>query len=314
MKEIARRPDYIMDAKPYNDDEINDRNRVNLINLALQELGEMDFIYDPNDTSYKDPEYTLFYNRLNRLKDARKLALDLDKIKKRKIIERRKLERDRLRKEAFDREYEDYRNRTEDYVPFEPEGVSYDEEGNVAFEPEKEEEEEEELPNEDILDSNIAMREQGLKDLFDEEKDLFQGIKLMSDLLKKINEPFARVWAKLTNSMVLIDEDMKDILNAFNEFRQQTLNNPRTADEEKEDLLNNPYGRTMKGGNFTKRGYWEEKRGGGWGEAEGYYPDNTKMSREDYNKRFHYAMPPMLTHPSGREMARYYGSGGSKYL
>jgi hypothetical protein len=249
MKEIARRPDYIMDENPYNDDEINDRNKVNLINLALDELGEIDFIYDPTDTSYKDPEYTLFYNRLNKIKDARKLGLDLDRIKKRKLIERKKLERDRLRKEAFDEEYADYRNRTEDYVPFEPEGVSYDEEGNVAFEPEEEEEEEEELPDEDILDSNIALREEGVREIFEEERELFRGIKLMNDLLKKINEPFARVWEKLTRTMISIEEDMNDILNNFNEFRQQTLHDTNTITEEKEAILNNPYG-TKRGGSL----------------------------------------------------------------
>jgi len=298
MKEIARRPDYIMDENPYNDEEINDRNRVNLINLALDELGEIDFIYDPNDTSYKDPEYTLFYNRLNKIKDARKLALDLDRIKKRKITERKKLERDRLRKEEFDREYEDYRNRTEDYVPFEPEGVSYDEEGNVAFEPEQEEEEEEELPDEDILDRNIAIREEGVREILEEEKELFRGIRLMNDLLKKINEPFVIYWEKLTRTMISIEEDMKDILANFNEFRQQTLNDPNTANEEKEDLLNNPYG--MKGGG----NYWNT----------GHYNTGVSMKGgaiEDYNP---YAMPPQLSHPSRREMARYYGSGGSKYI
>jgi len=216
------------------------------------------------------------------------------------------------------------------------------------------------------------MREQGLKDVFDEEKDLFQGIKLMSDLLKKINEPFAKVWAKLTNSIILIEEDMRDILNNFNEFRQQTLNNPRTADEEKEDLLNNPYGRTMKGGNFTKRGgntllselvkgYKDgkvgyQKRGGGYwntghyntgvsmkGGAEMAKYDDTRMAKYDDTRMPKYdesrmgiydnsrmgvddnsrmgvynaysgGMPPQLSHPSSREMARYYGGGGSKYI
>jgi hypothetical protein len=319
MKEIARRPDYIMDENPYNDDEINDRNRVNLINLALQELGEVDFIYDPTDTSYKDPEYTLFYNKLNKVKDARKLGLELDRIKKRKLIERRKLERDRLKKEEFDREYADYRNRTEDYVPFEPEGVSYDEEGNVAFEPEQELPDEEELPDEDILDRNLALREEGVREILEEEKDLFKGIRLMNDLLKKINEPFAKTWEKLTRTMIRIEEDMNDILSNFNEFRQQTLNDPNTANEEKESILNNPYG--MKGGNFTKRGggYWEEmaKR------ADGTYQPNYNsgvslkyvgFNPEDRPKNNPYAMPPQLSHPSSREMARYYGSGGSKYM
>jgi hypothetical protein len=368
MKEIARRPDYIMEENPYNDDEINDRNRVDLINLALQELGEIDFIYDPTDTSYKDPEYTLFYNKLNKIKDARKLGLELDRIKKRKIIERKKLERDRLIKEEFDREYEDYRNRTEDYVPFEPKGVSYDEEGNVAFEPEEEEEEEEEeeLPDEDILDRNIAIREEGVREILEEERELFRGLKLMNDLVKKINEPFARVWEKLTRTMISIEEDMKDILNNFNEFRQQTLHDPNTITEEKEALLNNPYG-TKRGGNFTKRGggYWEEMAKGTYkdgkytpnfdtrvsmkGGAEmakyddtramkydnniynaytggmprdesrmGIY-DNSRMGVADNSRMGVYnaysgGMPPQLSHPSSREMARYYGSGGSKYI
>jgi len=224
------------------------------------------------------------------------------------------------------------------------------------------------------------MREQGLKDLFEEERDLFQGIKLMSDLLKKINEPFAKVWAKLTNSIVLIEEDMRDILNNFNEFRQQTLNNPRTADEEKEDLLNNPYGRTMKGGSLfgykitlggVKKkggGYWNTghyntgvslKGGGFWEEmAKGTYKDgkytphfdtrvsmkggaemakyddtrmpkydesrmgiydNSRMGVDDNSRMGVYnaysgGMPPQLSHPSSREMARYYGGGGSRFI
>ena len=378
MKEIARRPDYIMDENPYNDEEINDRNRVDLINLALQELGEIDFIYDPNDTSYKDPEYTLFYNKLNKVKDARKLGLELERIKKRKLVERRKLERDRLRKEAFDEEYADYRNRTEDYVPFEPEGVSYDEEGNVAFEPEEEEEEEEELPDEDIVDSNLAIREEGVREIFEEEKELFKGLKLMNDLVKKINEPFARTWEKLTRTMISIEEDMKDILDNFNEFRQQTLHDTNTITEEKEALLNNPYG-TKKGGSlfgykitsqgFKKKGggFWEEMQKGNIKYKDGQFSpnynagvsmkggaemakyDDTRMAKYDNNiynaytggmpydnsrmgiydnsrmgvddnarmgvyNAYSGGMPPQLSHPSSREMARYYGSGGSKYL
>ena len=296
MKEIARRPEYYMEENPYNYPEINDRNRVDLINKALRELGEMDFIYNPDDTSFKDKDYTLFYNRLNRIKDARQLALQLDKINKRKIIERKKLEKDKEKKRRFDEEYEDYRIRMEDYVPFEPEGVSYDEEGNVAFEPEEEEEEEEELPDEDILDRNIGIREEGMRELLIEERELFEGIKLMSDLLKKINEPFAKVWAKLINTITEIDEDMKDILNSFNEFRQQTLNNPKTADEENEDLLNNPYGKNkMKGSGFADM------------------MDNTRARNYDSGVSLKNEYSG-LSHPSRREMARYYGAGGSKYI
>ena len=103
-----------------------------------------------------------------------------------------------------------------------------------------------------------------------------------------------------------VDEDMRSILNNFNEFRQQVLNNPNTLDQEKEDILQNPYG--MKGSGFNKDTFDNliknyDYKDGKWKPKEGYI--NPISLKGGYAG---------LSHPSRREMARYYGAGGSKYI
>ena len=136
---------------------------------------------------------------------------------------------------------------------------------------------------------------------------MLRGIKLLSTLLKKINEPFKKLWESLTDIIMRVDEDMRNILNNFNEFRQQVLNNPNTLDQEKEDILQNPYG--MKGSGFADFAEWEKRN-------KNNNNNNISLKYVGFDRKNHPSLGGSvgLSHPSRREMARYYGAGGSKYI
>ncbi len=134
---------------------------------------------------------------------------------------------------------------------------------------------------------------------------MLRCIKLISNLLKKINEPFAKLWTKMTNVVMSIDETMMTILNNFNVYRQQKLDDPNNLNIEKEGLLDNPYG--MKGGNTFLSDLTKDYKDGKWGR----FPKKPNNNKPNIQLEGGYAG---LSHPSRREMARYYGSGGSKYM
>jgi len=241
MSEIAKRPDFVWSME-YDDEELDgEANRVNLINQALEELGEREYHYNPNQKEFSDDVYDLWYDRMTRLINEKKFVkatqqeikkqkreqgtqadLDIDPIYSRNIA-------------GDDTEYPEYE-------PFDPEGVSYDEEGNIATI----------LEPENPLQFKLKEEDKEMEEIYNEEKEMLRSIKLISNLLKKINEPFAKLWSKLTNTIIKIDEEMMSILNNFNEYREQKLDDPNNLNMEKEDLLNNPYGLKdgLKGGSF----------------------------------------------------------------
>ena len=261
MSEIAKRPDFVWSME--YDDEVLDAeaNRVNLINQALEELGEREYYFNPNQKQFEDDIYDLWYDKMMSIFNEKKFIKATQQA----------LKKERQKQSSGDIGIEhvgDDELNNPDYVPFDP-NVSYDTEGNVAeiLEPEN-------IYGEQSLQLNpqATAEDKEMEEIYNEEKEMLRNIKLISSLLKKINEPFSKLWTKMTNTIMNIDETMMNILNNFNEYRQQKLDDPNVLNEEKEELLNNPYG--MKGS----------------------------------------GMPHQLAHPSRREMARYYGSGGSKYI
>jgi hypothetical protein len=312
MGEIAKRPDFVWSME-YDDEELDaEANRVNLINQALEELGERDYHYNPNQKEFEDEDYDLWYDRMTNIFNEKRFIKQTQQALKKERQSQANRQADLGIDPIYDVNYPDY-------VPFVPEDISYDEEGNPA----------EILEPEPIMqiNTNLNAEDKEMEEIYNEEKEMLRGIKLISNLLKKINEPFAKLWTKMTNVVMSIDETMMYILNNFNVYRQQKLDDPNNLNIEKEGLLDNPYG--MKGG-----GFWEEM-------AKGTYKDgkyNTGVSLKGTNKdgKYHTGVslkyigfnpedrpkPNIqleggyagLSHPSRREMARYYGSGGSKYM
>jgi len=357
MEEISKRPDYVWNISEQIDPTtglpeyeglseedynamIGERNRVELLNQALDELNERDYV--PNQKVFPDKDYELWYDKLTQIIKDRKLA---NKLKKGIKISK---------KDAGTDPTDEDLDGNEGYVPYEEPDVSFDEEGDVVRE----------LPQgEDYIPYRPTPRrpkptteEEEMEEVLIEEKEQLETIKLISSILKRINEPFKKLWEKLLSTILSIDGDMELILNNFNEYRQQRLEDPTKANEENEALLNNPYGMKgsgifgykitsqgfkKKGGNFTKRGggYWEEMAKGTYkdgkytphydtgislkGGAEMAKYDDTRMgvfddTRMGVNDNIYNAysggIPNQLAHPSRREMARYYGSGGSKFI
>ena len=322
MEEISKRPDFVWNVSEQidpttglpeyeglNEEDYNtiigERNRVELLNQALDELNERDYV--PNQKIFPDKDYELWYDKLTQIVKDRKLA---NKLKKGIKISKKDTGTDPTDEDL------------DGYVPYEEPDVDFDEEGDVVRE----------LPQgEDYIPYRPTPRrpkptteEEEMEEVLIEEKEQLEAIKLISSILKRINEPFKKLWEKLLTTILSIDGDMEMILNNFNEYRQQTLEDPTKANEEKEAILNNPYG--MKGGNFTKRGggYWEEMAKGTYKDGK-YTPHyNTgvsmkggaEMAKYDDNIYNAYSggIPNQLAHPSRREMARYYGSGGSKFI
>jgi hypothetical protein len=320
MGEIAKRPDFVWSME-YDDEELDaEANRVNLINQALEELGEKDYFYNPNQKEFEDEDYDLWYDRMTNIFNEKRFIKQTQQALKKERQSQANRQADLGIDPIYDVDYPDY-------VPFVPDDISYDEEGNPAeiLEPEQ--------PNIQI-NTNLNTEDKEMEEIFNEEKEMLRGIKLISNLLKKINEPFAKLWTKMTNVVMSIDEIMMYILNNFNVYRQQKLDDPNNLNIEKEGLLDNPYG--IKGGNFTKKGYWEEKRGGNTLLSElvkGYKDGKVGYQKKPNNNSgvslkyigFNPEDRPKpniqleggyagLSHPSRREMARYYGSGGSKYM
>lgn len=278
MSEIAKRPDFVWSME-YDDEELDaEANRVNLINQALEELGEKEYFYNPNQKEFEDEDYDLWYDRMTNIFNEKRFIKQTQQALKKE----RQSQANRQADLGID---PDYDINYPDYVPFVPEDISYDEEGNPAqiLEPE---------PTIQI-NTNLNTEDKEMEEIFNEEKEMLRNIKLISNLLKKINEPFAKLWTKMTNVVMSIDETMMTILNNFNVYRQQKLDDPNNLNIEKEGLLDNPYG--MKGGNTLLSEL-----------VKGY-----KDGKVGYQKKGGYAG---LSHPSRREMARYYGSGGSKYI
>lgn len=278
MSEIAKRPDFVWSME-YDDEELDaEANRVNLINQALEELGEKEYFYNPNQKEFEDEDYDLWYDRMTNIFNEKRFIKQTQQALKKE----RESQANRQADLGID---PDYDINYPDYVPFVPEDISYDEEGNPAqiLEPE---------PTIQI-NTNLNTEDKEMEEIFNEEKEMLRNIKLISNLLKKINEPFAKLWTKMTNVVMSIDETMMTILNNFNVYRQQKLDDPNNLNIEKEGLLDNPYG--MKGGNTLLSEL-----------VKGY-----KDGKVGYQKKGGYAG---LSHPSRREMARYYGSGGSKYI
>jgi len=341
MGEIAKRPDFVWSME-YDDEELDaEANRVNLINQALEELGEKDYFYNPNQKEFEDEDYDLWYDRMTNIFNEKRFIKQTQQALKKERQSQANRQADLGIDPIYDVNYPDY-------VPFVPDDISYDEEGNPAeiLEPEQ--------PTIQI-NTNLNTEDKEMEEIFNEEKEMLRGIKLISNLLKKINEPFAKLWTKMTNVVMSIDETMMYILNNFNVYRQQKLDDPNNLNIEKEGLLDNPYG--VKGGNFTKKGYWEEKRGGntllselvkGYKDGKvGYQKKGggvweeiarAEQSKKDGKMNYNNGVslkyigfnpedrpkPRMLpqleggyaglSHPSRREMARYYGSGGRKYM
>lgn len=278
MSEIAKRPDFVWSME-YDDEELDaEANRVNLINQALEELGEKEYFYNPNQKEFEDEDYDLWYDRMTNIFNEKRFIKQTQQALKKERESQANRQADLGIDPVYDINYPDY-------VPFVPEDISYDEEGNPAqiLEPE---------PTIQI-NTNLNTEDKEMEEIFNEEKEMLRNIKLISNLLKKINEPFAKLWTKMTNVVMSIDETMMTILNNFNVYRQQKLDDPNNLNIEKEGLLDNPYG--MKGGNTLLSEL-----------VKGY-----KDGKVGYQKKGGYAG---LSHPSRREMARYYGSGGSKYI
>lgn len=318
MTEISKRPDFVWfigenidpltglpEYEGLSPDDyekmIGEQNRVALINQALEELGEREFHFNPNQKQFEDDVYDLWYDKMERVfNEKRFVKATQQAIKK---------ERQKQITDIDPIDIEGLNN--PDYVPFEP-NVSYDEEGNVAeiLEPE----EEPFRTSSDIyLKPQATEEEQELEEIYNEEKELLRGIKLLSTLLKKINEPFKKLWESLTNIIMRVDDDMRSILNNFNEFRQQVLNNPNTLDQEKEDILQNPYGMTGSGFADMVKNY--DYIDGKWKPKEGFN-NNISLKYVGFDRKNHPSLGGSvgLSHPSRREMARYYGAGGSKYI
>lgn len=338
MAEISKRPDFVWyigenidpstglpEYEGLSPDEyekmIGEQNRVALINQALEELGEREFHFNPNQKQFEDDVYDLWYDKMERIfNEKRFIKATQQAIKKERQKQTTETGLDPVDVEGLN---------NPDYVPFEP-NVSYDEDGNEVeiLEPD----EPFRTPN-IYLNPKATEEDKELEEIYNEEKELLRGIKLLSTLLKRINEPFKKLWENLTNIIMRIDDDMRNILNNFNEFRQQVLNNPNTLDQEKEDILQNPYGMTGKG--FSDFAEWEKRnnnmmkyydyKDGKWTPKEGYNygKDNISLKYVGFNPRDRpkpNIAPQLeggyvgLSHPSRREMARYYGAGGSKYI
>jgi hypothetical protein len=323
MEEISKRPDFVwnvgeridpttgepeyegLSEEDYNR-IVGERNRVELLNQALDELNERDYV--PNQKIFPDKDYELWYDKLTQIVQDRKLA---KKLKKGIKITKKDAGTDPTDEEV-----------NEGYVPYEEPDVSFDDEGDIVRE----------IPQGDDYipytptppRPKPTTEEEEMEEVLIEEKEQLEAIKLISSILKRINEPFKKLWDKLLTTILSIDGDMEMILNNFNEYRQQRLEDPTKANEEKEALLNNPYG--MKGGNFTKRGYWEGKKGGSYweevrkGNTTPKYNNGVSLKYIGFNPEdrpenaYSGGIPNQLAHPSRREMARYYGSGGSKFI
>ena len=315
MTEISKRPDFrwfigenidpstgLPEFEGLSPDDyekmIGEQNRVNLINQALEELGEREFHFNPNQKQFEDDIYDLWYDKMERVfNEKRFVKATQQAIKKERQKQTTDIGIDPIDIEGLN---------NPDYVPFEP-NVSYDEEGNVA-EILEQEEEPFRTSSSIYLKPQATEEDKELEEIYNEEKELLRGIKLLSTLLKKINEPFKKLWESLTDIIMRVDDDMRNILNNFNEFRQQVLNNPNTLDQEKEDILQNPYG--MSGSGFADFAEWEKRN------KNNNNNNNISLKYVGFDRKNHPSLGGSvgLSHPSRREMARYYGAGGSKYI